>query len=92
MLHDYILVKADDVENETKAGIVLAPSAVDEPATGTVVSAGPGAFAPNGERMEHGIEAGDKIIFGKSALREPLTHEGEKFYVMKADAIFGVDK
>lgn len=92
MLHDYILVRAGEVKEETSAGIILAPSAVDAPATGTVVSAGPGKYAPNGVRLEHGIEEGDRVIFGQSALRDPIKHEGEDLYVMKADAIFGVDK
>lgn len=92
MLHDYVLVRADEAQEETAGGIVLAPSSVEAPATGKVVSVGPGKFDRNGNRIEHGIEDGDSIIFGKSALRDPIKHEGEDLYVMTADAIFGVDR
>lgn len=92
MLHDYVLIKAHDAEEETKGGIVLAPSAIEAPAKGVVISAGPGKFDRNGNRIDHGIQEGDQVIFSESALNQPIEHDGEKLHIMLAEQIFGVDK
>lgn len=92
MLHDYVLVKANEAKEETAGGIILAASAVEKPATGTVVSVGPGKTDRDGNRIDHGIREGDAIIFSQTALNQPLTHAGESYHVMLAEQIFGVDR
>lgn len=92
MLHDFVLIKASPEKEVTSGGLLLAPSAVEKPATGTVISVGPGKYDHNGVRIDHNIEVGDTIIFSKSALNQPLEHNGEDFHVMIAEQIFGVVK
>ncbi len=92
MLHDYILIELDDAKEETSGGIILTSAAIDKPCTGTVISAGPGKFAPNGERLEHGIQVGDSVIFPAAALNREIKHEGKTFNVLNAEQIFGVDR
>lgn len=92
MLHDYVLVQAHEAKEETAGGIVLTAGGIDAPHTGTVVSVGPGKLSPTGERLEHGILEGDTIVFGASALNQPLKHDGVDYHVMLAEQVFGVDR
>lgn len=92
MLFDYVLVKAEEAKTETASGFLLASAAVEQPAKGTVVSVGEGKFASTGVRIEHGIQVGDQVIFSKSAMNQPLEHNGEQYHVMLAEQIFGVDR
>ena len=91
MLFDYVLVKAEKAKEETASGFLLG-TAVEKPARGTVVSVGEGRFTTNGTRIDHGIKLGDVVIFSKTALNQPLVHDGEEYHVMLAEQIFGVDR
>ncbi len=90
MLHDNVLIKAD--EQETEIDGFYTGSATDKPCTGTAVSVGPGRYNQDGIIIEHGIKQGDKVVFGASAMSQPHTHEGEKYFVMLAGQIFGVQR
>lgn len=92
MLFDYVLVESTPVQEVTTSGFMLSGSSVEKPATGIVISVGEGKFTSTGSRIEHGIQVGDTVIFSKSALNQPLTHDGKDYHVMIAEQIFGVDR
>lgn len=91
MLHDYVLVKADKVEEKTSGGLFLTANTADKPHTGVVVAVGPGKYSARGELIVHGISAGDKVVFPAAALNNKLEHDGEEYNVMTAEQIFGID-
>lgn len=87
MINDYVLVELIEGETQSTGGIIL--TTVEPPCVGKVLSVGPGKYLPNGQRQEHDLEAGDTIIFGKSAMNQPIEHEKATYYVMKVEEVFG---
>ena len=92
MLSDFVLVMVDKVEEKTSGGLYLTASTAEKPHTGLVVAVGPGKRSSTGELIEHGIAAGDKIVFPTSALSNKLEHDGEEYHIMLAEQIFGIDQ
>lgn len=66
LLSDRILVKPDNPETTTKAGIILAPTKEKRIFTGTVLAVGNGKIIEDGlgfKRQEMEVEVGDTILF-----------------------------
>lgn len=87
MINDYVLVELLEGETQSTGGIIL--TSVEPPCIGRVLSVGEGKYLPNGQRQEHNIVQDDIIIFGKSALNQPIEHEKVTYYVMKIEEVFG---
>lgn len=50
-LGDRVVLKAEQAEEKTVGGIVLANNAKDKPTTGTVVAVGEGRYLDNGQKL-----------------------------------------
>lgn len=92
---NYLLVKADKVEEKTSGGLYLPETSVEvskfETATGVIADVGPSCYAysenfADGERYE----VGQKIMFTKFSGRVVDAGDGERWLAMKDDAIVGV--
>lgn len=93
MLNDFILVKADKVEEKTAGGLILTAGSADKPHRGTVVSVGPGRYNHvRGEVVPNGLSVGDVVVFPVAALGNTLEHDGETYHVMTSEQIFGIIK
>mmetsp|Transcript_29290 Transcript_29290/g.40833 ORF Transcript_29290/g.40833 Transcript_29290/m.40833 type:complete len:103 (+) Transcript_29290:92-400(+) len=79
-LQNFILVKADQVEESTTGGILLGDGDQERPACGVVVKAGPGEIK-NGERLNMTLKEGDVVMYSKYAGDE-LEDEDESVYVV----------
>eukprot|EP00466_Bigelowiella_natans_P014868 jgi/Bigna1/126152/aug1.2_g860 len=85
-LQNFILVKADEVEESTTGGeirwerVFLGDADQEKPACGVVVKAGPGEIK-DGERLKMTIKEGDIVLYSKYAGDE-LEDEDEKVYVV----------
>lgn len=87
MINDFVLVELLEAETVSTGGIIM--SSVEPPCAGRVLSVGKGKYLPNGQLQEHDIVPDDIIIFGKSALNQPIEHEKVIYYVMKIEEVFG---
>lgn len=86
-----VLVQPDEIEQITKGGLVLPPSASDDkrPATGTILTLGIGKDK-DGE-VKFDVKVGDKIYFKKYSPEE-IEIEGKKYLLLDAEDILAVIK
>lgn len=88
-LQDRVVVKALEVEEKTKGGIIIPDTAKEKPSQGKVVAVGPGARDENGKLQPMGVKVGDKIMYGKWSGTE-VKVDGEDLLIMKESDIMGV--
>lgn len=86
-----VLVQPDEIEQVTKGGLVLPPSASDDkrPATGTILTLGRGKDK-DGE-VKFDVKVGDKIYFKKYSPEE-IEIEGKKYLLLDTEDILAVIK
>jgi len=88
-LHDRVLVKREEEERKTAAGIVLPDSATEKPNRGEIVAAGPGKSNDKGEIRQIGVKVGDKVLFSQYAGTK-VKVEDEELLMMGEDDILAV--
>ncbi len=85
-LADKVVVKAAEVEETTKSGIILAASAQEKPQFAEVVAVGPGGKI-DGNDVEMTVKVGDKVIVGKYAGTEVKLNKEEYTIVRISDIL-----
>jgi chaperonin GroES len=88
-LHDRVLVKRFDAEEEVRGGIVIPDTAKEKPQEGKVVATGDGKVLENGTKIALSVKAGDRILFGKYSGTE-VKFEDEEYLIMREDEILGI--
>ena len=83
-LADNVLLKAQEAQETTASGIILATTTKEKPAIYEVVSAGPGT-----KDVAMTVKAGDKVVVGKFAGSE-LKLDGEEYKFVKLEDILAV--
>jgi chaperonin GroES len=89
-LHDRVLVKRINIEEQTKGGIFIPESAKEKPLEGEVIAAGPGRIIDN-KRIPLDVIVGDRVLFAKYSETE-VTLDNEKYLLLKEDDILGIIK
>ena len=88
-LADRVVVRAAEAEETTKGGIILPDTAKEKPVEGTIVAAGPGKVADNGDLVKLSVKVGDKVLYGKYSGTE-VTIDGEEYLIMRESDIFAI--
>ena len=89
-LHDRILVKRIDLEEEEiRGGIVIPDTAKEKPQEGEVIAVGEGKVLDSGQKVEMSVKEGDRILFGKYAGTE-VNLDDEEYLIMREDEVLGV--
>ena len=88
-LHDRILVKRVEEQDQIQGGIVIPDTAKEKPHEGEVVSVGDGRVLDNGKKLKLSVKKGDRILFGKYSGSE-IKIEGEEFLILREDEVFGI--
>ena len=81
---DNVLLKAQEAQETTASGIILATTNKEKPAIYEVVSAGPGT-----KDVAMAVKAGDKVIVGKFAGSE-LKLDGVDYKFVKQEDILAI--
>ena len=81
---DNVLLKAQEAQETTASGIILATTNKEKPAIYEVVSAGPGT-----KDVDMTVKAGDKVVVGKFVGSE-IKLDGEEYKFVKQDDILAV--
>lgn len=88
--NENVLVLADETDEETSGGLLLAAPSKDgpeaRPSTGTVVKVGPGRMASDGTRIAMTVQEGDRVKFRDFAGFE-ADIEGREYSVVKMPEI-----
>ena len=86
-LADFVLIEPDEVEEQTKSGIIIAKTEKEKPMYGTVVAVGPGKDLPNGGKSPMEVVPGDKIAFEKYGA-DDIEVDGHKYKILNQPRIF----
>ena len=85
-LHDRLIVKRLEEEEQTKGGIIIPDTAKEKPVEGKVIAVGDGRIKENGTKIPMEMKKGDRILFAKYAGTE-VKIDGEEHLIMKEDDV-----
>jgi chaperonin GroES len=88
-LGDRILVKAIEVEERTKSGIVLPDTAKEKPQQGKVLAVGQGRLLDNGQLVPLQVKEGDRVLYSKYSGTE-VKIENEEYLVLSERDILAI--
>ncbi len=89
-LHDPVLIRRlDTEEEEIRGGIVIPDTAKEKPQEGEVVAVGEGKVLEGGETVKMSVKEGDRILFGKYSGTE-VKIDDEEYLIMREDEILGI--
>ena len=89
-LHDRILVKrVEGEEEEIRGGIVIPDTAKEKPQEGEVAAVGDGKVLDSGQKVSMSVKEGDRILFGKYSGTE-VKIDDEEFLIMREDEVLGI--
>lgn len=88
-LHDRVLVKRVEAEEEVRGGIYIPDTAKEKPQEGEVVAVGDGKVLDSGQKIGMSVKVGDRVLFGKYSGSEVKLGD-EEYLIMREDEILGV--
>ncbi len=88
-LHDRVVVKPLESEEQTAGGIIIPDTAKEKPMKGRVVAAGPGVRGEDGKLQPLDVKKGDQILYGKWSGTE-VKLNGDDLLIMKESDIMGI--
>lgn len=88
-LHDRLVVRRTEEQNQTAGGILLPGSAQEKPQQGEVIAVGTGRLLENGSQVPLAVKEGDVVLFGQYSA-QTVKVDGEELLIIKESDIFGV--
>ncbi len=88
-LHDRVLVKRIEEEEQVRGGIIIPDTAKEKPQQAEIVAVGPGKALDDGSRAAMDVTVGDKVLVGKYSGSE-IKLDGEDFVILREDEILAV--
>ena len=88
-LHDRILVKRLEEQEERRGGIIIPDTAKEKPQRGKVIAVGDGKMLENGKRVPLDVKPGDQVLFARYAERE-VKIEDEEYLILREEDILGI--
>jgi chaperonin GroES len=88
-LHDRVLVKRLEQEEQVRGGIIIPDTAKEKPQEAEVMAVGPGKLNDEGKRSPMDVKAGDRILIGKYSGSEIKIDE-EEYVIVREDEILAV--
>jgi len=89
-LYDRIIVKADEAEEKTASGLILADSAKEKPTRGKVIAVGEGKWDDEGKRrIPLDVKVGDTVIYSKYGATE-VKNGAEELLILRDSDIYAV--
>ncbi len=88
-LHDRVLVKRLEEEEQVRGGIIIPDAAKEKPQEAEVVAVGPGKVQDNGERSALDVQVGDRVLIGKYSGSD-IKVDDEDMVILREDEILAV--
>ncbi len=88
-LHDRVLVKRLEAEEQVRGGIIIPDTAKEKPQEAEVVAVGPGKLNEDGDRSPMDVKEGDRVLMGKYSGSEIRVGE-EDYVICREDEILAV--
>ena len=88
-LHDRVLIKRIDEQEQARGGIIIPDTAKEKPQQGEVIAVGDGKVNEDGTRRPLDVRPGDRVLFGKYSGSE-IKIDDQEYLIMREDEILGV--
>jgi chaperonin GroES len=88
-LHDRVLVKRLELEEQVRGGIIIPDSAKEKPQEAEVIAVGPGKVQDDGSRAKLDVKVGDKVLVGKYSGSD-IKIDDEDYVILREDEILAV--
>ena len=88
-LHDRVLVKRLETEEQVRGGIIIPDTAKEKPQEGEVVAVGPGRLTDDGKRITPDVKQGDRVLIGKYSGTD-VKIDGTEYIILREDDVLGV--
>jgi chaperonin GroES len=90
-LHDRVLAKRIEVQEQIKGGIIIPDTAKEKPLEAEVIAVGNGKRLEDGKTVPLDVKAGDRILIGKYSGTEVILDDVE-YIILREEEILGVIK
>ena len=88
-LHDRVLVKRLETEEQVRGGIIIPDSAKEKPQEAEIIAVGPGKVQDNGERSPMDVKKGDRVLVGKYSGSD-IKIDDDDYVILREDEILAV--
>lgn len=88
-LHDRVLVKRIEQEEQVRGGIIIPDTAKEKPQEAEVMAVGPGKLNDEGKRAPMDVKEGDHVLMGKYSGSE-IKLDGTDFVILREDEILAI--
>jgi chaperonin GroES len=88
-LHDRIVIKRMEEQEQKKGGIIIPDTAKEKPQEGKVIAVGNGKVSDEGKKIPLDVKAGDKILFGKYSGSE-VKIDDEEYLIMREEDVLAI--
>ena len=88
-LHDRVVVKRIEAEEQVRGGIIIPDTAKEKPQEAEVIAVGPGKMQEDGSRSQMDVKEGDRVLIGKYSGSEVKIGEDD-LVILREDEILGV--
>jgi chaperonin GroES len=88
-LHDRVIVKRLDEDNQTSGGLYIPDTAKEKPIQGKIIAVGAGKRDKAGKIVGLTVKEGDRVLFSKYSGTD-IKLDGEEHLIMREDDILAV--
>ena len=88
-LHDRIIIRRLEEEEQRIGGIIIPDTAKEKPMQGKIIAVGKGRIEKDGRITPLDVKAGDTVLFGKYAGQE-IKIDGEELLIVREEEVLGV--
>ncbi len=88
-LHDRVVAKRREREEEIRGGIIIPDSAKEKPQEAEVIAVGPGKLDEHGKRSTLDVKVGDRVLIGKYSGSE-IKVDDQDLIILREDEILAV--
>jgi chaperonin GroES len=88
-LHDRVVVKRIEMQEQMRGGIIIPDTAKEKPQEAEVIAVGPGKLTDEGKRSPMDVKEGDRVLMGKYSGSEIKLGE-EEYVILREDEILAV--
>ena len=88
-LHDRVVAKRKEREEEIRGGIIIPDSAKEKPQEAEVIAVGPGKLDDSGKRSALDVKVGDRVLIGKYSGSE-IKLGDQDLIILREDEILAV--
>ena len=88
-LHDRVLVKRIETQEQVRGGIIIPDTAKEKPQEAEVFAVGPGKLLEDGKRSPMDVKTGDRVLMGKYSGSEIKLND-QDYVILREEEILAV--